>query len=1030
MTLPLENLHDARERLTALATGATAAEDALEPALSIIMHAASASAGAVCLFDPGEGLLSLAAEVGLSDEGCRRLRKVSRAAGAWATPLESLLARRIRVIDRASGASLPPLIEPAESISSVACLPLHVNGTPCASVVLVAVEPSTFGPDALVALGPALAELAKIVEGIAHRAAGGKPAARPVADGALAGVRGAARKVLHLFQPPRAPKDETAVVPPPFGREQEQQGGDVRSLRAEREELLLAREAAEHAHAAEIAHLTTRLSDTERSWAREHSLRVEQEHRLARERQRSETERDATVRRAVELVEAAEALRAAAVAEAEATRAALVEAQRFSLEAKAEARRARADAEAHEAAVRGASAEREQRVRALDEARARAAQAATSASQLEARVAALAEQEAAARAREAEAEARWQARLAQAEGELERERERVRALEGDRERLSAQREAAAAAELRLREQLDAVVKQAGTEREEILRRALEIKQRAEEARAAAAAELEAVRAALAEAQRLILDAEAMAGSQREAMHRYAAGASREAEEARAAAVAELETVRAALAEAQTESLAAASGARQARADTERLAAEQQAALAEAERLATAVQEARASLAEPIARVAQLEEDVRTLREQCQQVETAAREREAEAEARWLARLGEIETACASERDHAAGLERELARHAHELAEVRTREQHSRELLAAVTEDRDEVVAHATEIARAAEEARAAAAAEAEAIRASLANAQGTILQAEDETNRVRAEIERREAELRAAITEREQLARTLDEARARLAAGEQAPGRAAAPAPARAPAPAAPAAPRTEPSAAARGRIAVLDGSGAFAPSSGPNMHVEVVAAGPGLAARLAPLDVGRVLVNLAAPGALEAVATLRTDGHTGALSACLAAPGVEVALSLGAVEVTGRPLDPDAVLALLAGHASRGGRILAVGTSSSSMLGLRQALSRAGLSMAIAWDAKQASDLLDMVRPDLVIVDLALPGRAGHGIVAEIAALEPLPALVLVPGEGDDAAGFAAALAGRVRRPYARPRAQALRVALAAGGR
>jgi hypothetical protein len=759
MTLPLGNLHDARERLTALATGATAAEDALEPALRIIMHAAGASAGAVCLFDPGEGLLSLAAEVGLSDEGCRRLRKVSRAAGAWATPIESLLVRRIRVIDRASGASIPPLIEPAESISSVACLPLHVNGTPCASVVLVAVEPSTFGPDALVALGPALAELAKIIEGIAHRATAGKPAAPPVADGALAGVRGAARKVLHLFQPPRAPKDGTAVVPPPFGREQEQQGGDVGSLRAEREELLLAREAAEHAHAAEVAHLTTRLSDTERSWAREHSLRVEQEHRLGRERQRSETERDATVRRAVELVEAAEALRAAAVAEAEATRAALVEAQRLSLEAKGEARRARADAEVHEAVVRETSAEREQRVRALDEARARAAETATSASQLEARVAALAEQEAAARAREAEAEARWQARLAQAEGELERERERVRALEGDRERLAAQRETAAAAELRLREQLDTVVKQAGTEREEILRQALEIKQRAEDARAAATAELEAVRAALAEAQRLILDAEAMAGSQREAMHRYAAGARREAEEARAAAVAELEAVRATLGEAQAESLAAASEARRVRADAERLAAERQAALAEAERLATAVQEARASLAEPIARVAQLEEDVRTLREQCRQVETAARERGVEAEARWLARLGEIETACASERDRAAGLERELARHAQELAEVRTREQHSRDLLAAVTEDRDEVVAHATEIARAVEEARAAAAAEAEAIRASLANAQGTILQAEDETSRVRAEIERREAELRAAIAEREQLAR-------------------------------------------------------------------------------------------------------------------------------------------------------------------------------------------------------------------------------------------------------------------------------
>ena len=64
------------EQLQEIAAAATAPEDALEPALRAILETSTARAGAICLFDQRHALLRLAAEVGLSDEGCQRLRSV------------------------------------------------------------------------------------------------------------------------------------------------------------------------------------------------------------------------------------------------------------------------------------------------------------------------------------------------------------------------------------------------------------------------------------------------------------------------------------------------------------------------------------------------------------------------------------------------------------------------------------------------------------------------------------------------------------------------------------------------------------------------------------------------------------------------------------------------------------------------------------------------------------------------------------------------------------------------------------------
>ena len=69
-------------------TEPTAPEDALEPALRVLVENAGALAGALCLFNARDQLFRLVAEVGLSDAGCRRIRTVRNDASGWAAPFE------------------------------------------------------------------------------------------------------------------------------------------------------------------------------------------------------------------------------------------------------------------------------------------------------------------------------------------------------------------------------------------------------------------------------------------------------------------------------------------------------------------------------------------------------------------------------------------------------------------------------------------------------------------------------------------------------------------------------------------------------------------------------------------------------------------------------------------------------------------------------------------------------------------------------------------------------------------------------
>jgi DNA-binding NtrC family response regulator len=139
-------------------------------------------------------------------------------------------------------------------------------------------------------------------------------------------------------------------------------------------------------------------------------------------------------------------------------------------------------------------------------------------------------------------------------------------------------------------------------------------------------------------------------------------------------------------------------------------------------------------------------------------------------------------------------------------------------------------------------------------------------------------------------------------------------------------------------------------------------------------------------------------------------------------ALPLGAIEPAALPLAPDAIVAALARHAPAKARVVTVGADVDALLSLRQALARQGTSVSLAWDAKQATDLLDMVHPHAVVADLGAPYDA-CAVLTRLAASTPVPAAILIEGAADAGAALAMALNNPDVAAKIVPRAQLLSV-------
>jgi len=168
---PSASSHALGDRLRAVATTKTP-DEAMALALQIIREQFGAMAVAFCLFEPRHRTLRLAAEIGLSDEGCNHLRTARDGVPVgWDMPLHSLLNRRAYLIDTAArNRYVPPLVEHPASIGTLACIPVEAETRPVGSLILITRAPRRLDERDVLALRPALRALALLTHDLRQRA--------------------------------------------------------------------------------------------------------------------------------------------------------------------------------------------------------------------------------------------------------------------------------------------------------------------------------------------------------------------------------------------------------------------------------------------------------------------------------------------------------------------------------------------------------------------------------------------------------------------------------------------------------------------------------------------------------------------------------------------------------------------------------------------------------------------------------------------------------------------------------------------
>jgi signal transduction histidine kinase/DNA-binding response OmpR family regulator len=119
-------------------------------------------------------------------------------------------------------------------------------------------------------------------------------------------------------------------------------------------------------------------------------------------------------------------------------------------------------------------------------------------------------------------------------------------------------------------------------------------------------------------------------------------------------------------------------------------------------------------------------------------------------------------------------------------------------------------------------------------------------------------------------------------------------------------------------------------------------------------------------------------------------------------ALSLGAAECLLKPVDRSSLIArarrLLAGSPAQAPTILVVDDEPESAATIRDALADEGFRVELAYDGEQALAVLERGRPDLVILDIMMPGLSGFEVLEAMAGGEDggVPVVVLT-ARGDE---------------------------------
>jgi CheY-like chemotaxis protein len=110
---------------------------------------------------------------------------------------------------------------------------------------------------------------------------------------------------------------------------------------------------------------------------------------------------------------------------------------------------------------------------------------------------------------------------------------------------------------------------------------------------------------------------------------------------------------------------------------------------------------------------------------------------------------------------------------------------------------------------------------------------------------------------------------------------------------------------------------------------------------------------------------------------------------------AFGDVTFLTHPVDSDACVAWLMESCGAIQRLLLVSNNIEMSSGLRPALTRIRCSTSVALDLRQVTDLLPMIQPEAVLVDLSLPRAEGLRLISRLRAdakTESLPIGVLLP--------------------------------------
>jgi DNA-binding response OmpR family regulator len=86
----------------------------------------------------------------------------------------------------------------------------------------------------------------------------------------------------------------------------------------------------------------------------------------------------------------------------------------------------------------------------------------------------------------------------------------------------------------------------------------------------------------------------------------------------------------------------------------------------------------------------------------------------------------------------------------------------------------------------------------------------------------------------------------------------------------------------------------------------------------------------------------------------------------------------------------------------------------LRQTLEKAGYRVASAGDGPSALDLVEREKPDLLVLDIVLPGMDGYGVLARLREFTGMPIMLLTGMDDDVARGLEAGADDYLCKPFA----------------